>query len=229
MKPLAVIGDSHGFFTTICHGRRYSRGRTNLYKILPTLPCNTVQLGDYGIFNGEDIKTLRKIKPREGFWDRFFRGNHDNPSLCRKQANCLGDFGILPDYPQIMFFAGAESTDVQPDGLWPGRTKGKNWWTDEQLSPEQMDEALELYSQTKPEIVLSHDCPTRCWGLLSFGAGFPYWKFAGSRTPDFLDRLLDIHKPRLWFFGHHHQARGFWVDGVKFRCCDELEVVPVEL
>ncbi len=225
MKPLAVIGDSHGCFTS----PKRSKRQTCLNRLLPGLEYNTVQLGDYGIYDGEDVRTLRKLKPRPGYWDKFFRGNHDNPALCTKQANCLGDFGILPDYSQIMFFAGAQSSDVEPHGLWPGREEGRNWWRDEELSPEQMDEAMELYRATKPEIVLSHDCPTRCWGLLSFGPGFLYWKWAQSRTADFLDRLFDIHKPKRWYFGHHHQARGFEVDGTFFRCVDELEIVAIPL
>lgn len=224
MDSFAVIGDSHGYFTSPS-----PKSGKCLHTLLPTIPLDTVQIGDYGIFDGQDVRTLRKVKKREGYTDSFFCGNHDNPELCAKQSNWLGRYGILPNRPSVMFFGGAESCDVKPNGFWAGRVEGKDWWKDEQLDHEEMLKALQLYQDTKPDIVLSHDCPKRCYGLLSFTPGFKYWEWAEGRTPDFLDRLMDIHKPRMWVHGHHHQARSYEVDGCRFRCLDELEVIEVRL
>lgn len=229
MIPLFAIGDCHGGFTKPSPIMAQMGQRCQLNMILPKLAGNTVQIGDYGIFDGKDVQTLRKLRPRDGYEDWFFRGNHDNPELCNAQSNYLGDFGVLPGYPDIMFFAGAESVDVAPNPAngWPGRTEGKNWWRNEQLSDDQMQQAFDLYEQVKPRIVLSHECPSRCYGVLSFSGGFNIWKSAQNRTAAFLDNLVALHKPEIWVHGHHHQSRGYFMDGIKFRCLNELEVYPV--
>lgn len=231
MKPLFAIGDCHGGFTKPSP-MMYNLGqRRQLNLILPTLAGNTVQIGDYGIFDGEDVRTLRKLRPRDGYTDWFFRGNHDNPELCLAQPSCLGDFGVVPGYPDIMFFAGAESVDVapNPENGWPGRVEGKSWWKNEQLSEDQMQQAYDLYEQVKPRVVLSHECPSRCYAALVFRHHFAVWKSAQNRTAAFLDNLVALHRPERWYFGHHHQSRGFDMDGTKYRCVDELEVVEVPL
>jgi len=211
MKPLVVIGDVHGKLT--CPG-------PNLRNLLRQINANTVQLGDYGVFNGQDIRTLRKVKPQEGYWHRAFRGNHDNPELFNAQSFSLGDFGVLPEYPDIMFFAGAESCDKE------FRVEGKSWWANEQLSDDQMQEAADLYGKIKPRIVLSHECPTRCYAAFHFD-GFNAAKASQNRTARFLDNLLHIHKPERLFHGHHHIPKTYEMDGVIFRSVGELEAVEV--
>lgn len=85
-----LIGDVHGKFD------RYG-------EILTGLPCS-IQLGDMGIGFGLD-DLFPKADPTK---HRFLRGNHDNPELCRRHPNYLGDFGFEFG---IFFISGAFSVD----------------------------------------------------------------------------------------------------------------------
>jgi hypothetical protein len=213
MKNLFAIGDVHGHFT--------SDGNEPSYRsVINELNGDTIQVGDFGIFDGSDTEKLRrKVKPRDGYTDVFFRGNHDNPDLCAKHPNNLGDFGEVPDYHNMFFIAGAESCDRSR------RTEGKDWWPDEQLSYGQMEECQSLYEKIRPEIVLTHDCPT-----LGYFYVHPHsLKNHQNPTASFLQKLFEIHSPLLWIHGHHHQSKTYFHNETKFRSLGELEPYLVRI
>lgn len=211
MKTLFAIGDVHGKFTSVGNEESY---RT----LIARLPGNTIQVGDFGIFNGSDIQKLnRKVKPRDGYSDLFFRGNHDNPQLCSKQKNWAGDFGFLRGYPEVFFIAGAESCDKDL------RKPGKEWWPDEELTTHQMSVCESIYRESKPDIVISHECPSMGYFYIHTNSA----KHQDNRTASFLQKLWNIHQPKLWVHGHHHWAKTYFEGRTKFRSLAELE--PFEI
>ena len=211
---IVVIGDVHGK-THIYQKRlrQHYEGR------------RTVQLGDMGIgFKGVGLHEM----PMNHRW---FRGNHDNPEMCRQHPNYLGDYGYLPD-DKLFWLAGAWSIDHSM------RVTGTSWWPDEELSIKELGEALNLYEQVKPEFVISHEAPRSAasylLGVAASGgenAGYFYAKMGciETRTSTALQAMFDVHQPKEWVFGHYHVNMQFQVANkqgemlkTKFSCVGEL-------
>jgi hypothetical protein len=211
MKFINLIGDVHGNIIPYLNMlERRGEG-------LPS-----IQLGDMGVgFSGVNLPT-RKI-------DKFLRGNHDDPAACRKHPNYLGEFGVTED--GIFFISGAFSIDYM------SRIPGVSWWEEEQLSEAQWDELKTLYEKTKPEFVVSHECPaTVNHALLERFAittqnGYYDWKkdCAQSSTCAHMQELLAIHQPNRWAFGHYHVPWFKQVGNTKFFCIGEMLIRKFEL
>jgi len=169
-----------------------------------------VQIGDFGFGFGEMFDIDGSLIESN---IRFFRGNHDNPALSNKHPQCLGDFGM---FEGMFFVAGADSIDK---GL---RIEGLSWWRDEELTIQQFNETIDQYASTKPRVVLSHDCPQ---SVARDYFGIP----EASRTRQGLQAMLEIHRPKIWIFGHHH--RHFVKEDNKcvFRCLPELQTYDLPL
>lgn len=150
------------------------------------LGCNCVSLGDLG-----DSRTYRKTL---GLYDNFYlvAGNHEEYPNLHNYTNYLGDFGTLPFASNVFFVRGAYSIDKNY------RTPGYDWFPDEELTYTKAEQALELYEELKPEIVLTHDCPY-----------YMAHKIQGSIIESFTGRMLTemikIYEPRNWYHGHHHR------------------------
>lgn len=166
---MLFIGDVHGLSDTY-------------FDIINGTDEPTIQVGDMGIGFTDYPESWN---PK----DKFIRGNHDNPSLCRAHPNYLGEFGLTKE--GIFYFSGAISIDKAY------RVEGKSWWPDEELSWSQCVSAISLYEKVKPEIVVSHDSPMSSW-LPS------HHKLDRTRTNQCLAEMLSIHRPSLWVHGHHH-------------------------
>lgn len=210
MSELLLIGDIHGKW------ERYSQ-------ILEMkAPERSVQLGDFG-WGFPPIVSDRSVAINDAMTKlpgdhRYFRGNHDNPTACLLHEFCLDDLHWEPD-TGIMVIAGAASIDKE----W--RTPGVTWWEDEELSYQQLDEAINLYEERKPRIVLSHDAPEDVVPYI-----FPrYRQEFRSRTRDALGSMFYIHQPELWVFGHWHVSQSYHAKGTKFVCLNELETMVVDV
>jgi hypothetical protein len=203
-----AIGDAHGKLN-------------RLSKILREINDTVVCVGDVGI--GFYNKNTRPYF-RKNF--RAIRGNHDNPFWANLHPQFLPDYGMLDD---VFFIAGARSVDV----ILNNRVEGKDWWRDEELSMRQCYEALALYKESKPRIVISHDCPFSLHGQMKELALLkdPGVAVFGDPTPYnqvlMMDEMFRYHQPEMWLFGHWHVSAGFEVDGTYFRCLDELEVIEI--
>lgn len=197
-----IIGDVHGKFL-------------EYYNILLKLPINSVslQLGDFGLgFAG-----IPDPKPLYTPNHKFFRGNHDNPQICKSHPNYAIDYGM---WNGVFIVAGADSIDKQD------RTPGISWWPDEQLSLEEMKDCLEQYMAAKPDIIISHDAPFKlyhrlCRRISEFGPPHP------TATSLLLNEMYMAHQPKLWVFGHWHQSKVIQMEITKFVCLSELEVFEI--
>lgn len=204
---MLIIGDVHG--------------KIKQYLWLIKDVESSFQIGDMG------IGFPNILLPTSDNGHKFIRGNHDNPSVCRQHPNYAGEFGYIPE-KEIFFMGGAWSIDKE----W--RIPGYSWWPDEELSWEQMDAAYELYVEKKPKIVLTHDCPDEIGSFILASLKSPF--IIGSdgkgmkistQTAKGLQRMLDIHKPEKWIFGHWHQSWKMERQGTRFICLNELETLEI--
>lgn len=169
-----------------------------------TYDVESIQVGDFGV-GFVDIPIL---KPEA----RFIRGNHDNPALCREHRNWIPDGTIEGD---TMFIGGAWSIDK----AW--RTPGISWWEDEELSIAEWDRVITTAINTRPRIMVTHDCPQSIV-LPLFGA-----KPIKTRTQQALDVILGEVRPEIWLFGHWHIDRDVVIDGTRFICLGELQYIDL--
>lgn len=192
---MIFLGDIHGDFRHLSHVLKHAKE-------------SVVQVGDLGIGfpNSIDASTGR-IFPREPetFPDNFsfIRGNHDNPEVCKKYPNYLGDFGFNGKF---FYVSGAWSIDRSV------RVENRDWWAREELSAEELYNAIMLYDHHLPEIIVTHTCPPEIAKMIVGG------DVHGSRTEVALRSMFEIHKPSLWIFGHWHVAWRKNILGTMFHC-----------
>ncbi len=208
MKSIVVIGDVHG--------------KLNQYFDMIEYCNHSVQVGDMG-YRYELIRGA----PHTHIW---FPGNHDNYNLYKSEPNCIGDYGTYTlNGIKFFFIRGAFSIDkldrIKLESKW-----GKTWFEEEQLSQRELGDMIELYEKEKPDFVLSHDCPSfiaklvgKAQVLINYGFNPDTFKTA---TQCALDLCFQIHKPKLWIFGHYHNAFDFTSD-TRFMCLPELAAATV--
>ncbi len=198
------------------HGKLYQ-----LKNILHSTDEEVFVLGDIGIgFKGVGSRPFFRNNMK------FIRGNHDKPSDCREHPQYLGDYGYIPE-KKMFFISGAISVDIYR------RTEGVDWWPDEQLSYSDLMNAIELYKETKPEIVISHDCPWEITEELcdTVVRKNPYLSKYGTprkySTNIAFDTMLEFHRPKRWFFGHWHISYEKESNSTLFKCLNELETIQI--
>jgi predicted phosphodiesterase len=166
------------------HGnfKEYAQLLKNIRKVDPT--AITVQVGDLDLDNALDLDFL-------GPKDFFIQGNHDSHDACKAHPNYLGDFGYKHG---IFFVSGASS----------------HGWGHE-LNNKDLSEAVKLYKEVKPEIIVTHDCPSVIREEL-------FYKHDETRTTNAFQEMWDFHAPHVWAFGHHHWTQQDIQDGTDFLC-----------
>jgi Icc-related predicted phosphoesterase len=195
------IGDVHGHFT------RYE-------KLIKQYP-NSIQVGDMGVGFVSPYGIPFANPPYDKMVEtnaRFIRGNHDNPSVCRKHTQCIADGHVENG---VMFIGGAFSIDKD------FRTLNEDYWEEEELSYMELDGMVEAYKNIKPRVMVTHDCPEVVSEHLFANTGklnIP------SRTRQAYDVMWEAYKPEIWIFGHWHQSRDVVIMDTRFVCLAELEV-----
>lgn len=205
-NEILILSDTHGR-----HDQIIKICNTNKDKLV-------LQIGDFGIGFGRDWPS--EINPIPNF--KFIHGNHDNPERCKLYSGYLGRYGHFTwKGKKVFYISGAWSIDFMD------RTPGKNWWHNEELSIDEMEECAKLYLKIKPDIVISHDAPDVVWedlvkcGKMVFGNNkYP------NRTSIFLSKIFSKHQPETWIFGHYHFNANFIMHNTKFNC---LEIMKTEL
>lgn len=174
----------------------------------------SIQLGDLGF----DYSLLAKLDPAR---HRFLPGNHDNYAAMPPHA--LGDFGLwrIPGAEpealsgEVFYVRGGLSIDRFC------RTENVDWFVQEELTDEQFAEAIRRYAEVKPDFVISHDGPS---SVIPYLAHYR----STSRTNQGLQRMLETHRPKRWFFAHHHYTWGKEIDGTLFMCVGELAALDMD-
>ncbi len=209
-NTIKIVGDVHG--------------KTGDYKrIVRDMPARqrSIQIGDMGVgFSGVVVHDMSQDH-------KWFRGNHDNPEKCRKHPNYLGDYGYFPE-DSLFWMAGAYSIDKMY------RQIGVSWWPDEELIYSDMDKAIKLYKEVKPDYVLSHDAPASIGRMLLADLIGPSALSVDndgtrSKTSEALQEMFDSHQPKEWVFGHWHVNKTINFKATKFTCVPELGVYDLDI
>lgn len=199
MPYLRIIGDVHG-------SENYQR-----YKELAFKAEHSIQVGDMGF-------TYDHFYDMDPEHHKFFPGNHDNYSILLGKGappNLLPSYGLIeiPNFPlRVWYLRGAWSIDQ------PGRVAGVSWWPEEELSQKELGAALDDYEDVKPDLVLSHECPIKYAPRILW----PGAEIISSRTSRMLNKLMEVHQPAMWIFGHYHRNFSFTEDGTDFQCLNSL-------
>jgi len=192
---ITLIGDVHG--------------KTKEYLDIVSKHEYSVQVGDMGF----DYEHCKGLNPNNHV---FIGGNHDNFDVIDSCPNYLGRFGntSLNSIP-FFFVSGAFSIDK----IY--RVEGKSWWRKEELTNEECSECMELYYQTMPRVVVSHDCPSVASQKL-FNIS------DRTMTRQLMGQMWARWRPEVWIFGHWHQSKNTYIGSTLFVCLSELETFVLE-
>ena len=212
MIIIRIIADLHGKYEEF---RKIAKDR------------KVIQLGDFG-YRYDQI--LAEFDPKDL---RIIFGNHSHHIERLKYPHFINTYGNF-EFHGLKFFAlpGAFSIDkelrekYERIGKWP-----KTWWEEEELTYKQLQEAIDLYEKTKPDIILSHDCPRQISKLVGNDNilkdfGFNPDKFT-TRTSEALQRMWEAYQPKLHVFGHYHRSWKQTIGNTKFICLKELEYLDI--
>ena len=192
------IGDIHGRFS-------------DYFKLIKKLDMDcSLQLGDFG--NGS---ILKEYPPPWNDQHKFLRGNHDVPKVCREHPNYLGDYGYL-EVQDMYYISGAWSIDHKQ------RIMGLSVWEDEELTYVELQKVIQEVQETKPRIIVSHDCPSSIRGEL-----FGFDRFYDTKTGAAFSSIFEAYQPTWWLFGHYHRGKQAKIKGTHFVCLQELECCEI--
>lgn len=208
LKKLTLCGDVHGNIPA--------------YLDLVKNSDYSIQLGDLGFSYKPIIFNISSE------FHKVVAGNHDNYTIEKgvfidQTSHFLGDFGVhvVPEIGSFFFIRGGQSIDRDQ------RLVGIDWWHEEELSYKKCVQACNYYQEIKPEIVISHECPTEVIPYVSKMERYNGRLIGESRTSLLLQNMIEIHRPRHWFFGHYHVSWSMMIGGTQFRCLNELETFNI--
>lgn len=201
---LTVIGDVHG--------------KINEYKKIIDNCKFSICVGDFG-FRPEWSWLIKQKNNSEDPWNHWINmGNHDYIPFYHVYGPSMKNHVFWPK-ESIFTVRGAESIDKHH------RIEGLDWFANEELTYQEGLEAFDCYVESKPKIVISHDCPQSVMNHF-----WKYsWTFGKSNTRNLLEAMFDAHKPDIWIFGHHHESKDEVINGTRFICLDELETFEIEI
>lgn len=192
---LLVIGDVHG--------------KINEYwKLINEYNIDSIQVGDFGFKRHHNwhLENIDSSKHKINF------GNHDDYTYLDK-PHSLSDFTYF-DKKKLMTVRGAYSIDKHL------RTENLDWWANEELNYEEMQNAIDFYNLNKPKIMITHDCPQSIKESL-------FNIKDKSITSNGLQIMFESHQPDIWVFGHNHTSKNEVINGVRFICLKELETIII--
>lgn len=165
---------------------------------------------EYSVHLGDISFDYAKLKYVDPVRHRLILGNHENYENIPPHS--LGDFGThtFPNGKSFFFVRGGRSIDRA------FRTQGIDWFPQEELTTAQGNACIDAYEQAKPDIVLSHECPS---SIIPFVSNFK--GIQPSYTAQLLQFMLGLHKPKFYFFAHHHVNWWDNIEGTQFRCVGE--------
>jgi hypothetical protein len=135
---------------------------------------------------------------------RIMGGSLDNYHLIYSYPHCLPDYGIY-SIPNINFFylRGGYNNNSKKSNDYQD-SYNNNLYSPEELTYLQLKNALALYMENKPNIVLTYDCPYSI-GERIFPSNAGSKPLKKSKTNEMLDQCLQYHAPKLWIFASMSQ------------------------
>lgn len=225
---IALVGDVHGDFALLDDLLRRARDEQGV--------ALAVQVGDFGFFedrlparppfrfavpvhavcgNHEDHAYLARAR-REGLVERWAEAN------LHYQARA----SIVQAGPLTIGFLGGALHTAQPQQRHGGNV----------ITHEQVERAASLFAEAQPDVIVSHSCPAgigigmqsapeMAWGvtehvlMAGYDPGPPH--DCGEPQLAELWRRLS-RRPRLWCFGHFHQAHAARIERTEFLCLPRI-------
>lgn len=202
MSNIKIIGDIHGKVDAY-------------YQLIKDVPFS-IQLGDFGFRHSWKWLEQNKINSDN---HKIIVGNHDEYPYINKY--------IFPDYGMVNFHGldfytirGAFSVDKAY------RTQGISWWPEEELSYNDLQKAIDDYTNSRPYIVISHECPGDHTGI---STSMFQRRWIINRTGLAMQKMWNNYHPKLWIFGHWHRTMIYSIEGTTFVCLDELDSINYEI
>jgi len=203
---IRIIGDVHG--------------KVSAYHRLIKNTKYSIQVGDFGFKKDWDkLKKLRVNYEKH----KIIPGNHDDYDNLNLDYTFNKDYGMINfAHPEFNFFfvRGAWSIDHKY------RMLGRDLWEQEEIDYKELQLTIEQYGDEKPDIIFTHDCPGDHTGISTIM--FQH-NWTPNRTSLALQRMWDIHHPKLWVFGHWHQDLMYNCLGTTFICLGELSHIDYEI
>ena len=165
-----------------------------------------VVLGDFGLFDADMHRCFRRDGHRFEVPVSFIEGNHED----------FRDFDTLVErYGDVVRHLPRGSLEPMAGryALCVGGARYMDAWSTPsgcEIKPQDIDRCLALSAGTV-DMILSHDCPQGL-GVTSE----PGLRHLGPPGVPAFDLVLAHHRPRLWFFGHHHRWHDEVRDGTRF-------------
>lgn len=199
---MLLIGDVHGLVN-------------QYFKILQRCKGKSLQVGDFGFKKHHDWLLENKHINKDEH--KILFGNHDYYPYLDKPYS-IGDYAM---HEGMFCIRGAKSIDRH------NRAEGLDWFPEEELNYRQFWELTDEYERLRPDIVVSHDCPKSVaqslYGYYDTGRAADR-----SITSDSMDAMFEIHRPKIWVFGHHHMSKDITIMDTRFVCLNELETVELK-
>lgn len=212
-SKLWVVGDTHGIVQDIAWIDQ--KAKEEEVELI-------IQVGDFGVRWDHHCDRYFQQKKQGGPTWITVGGNHEN-YVCWQKLQADQNFPVLIELWSNVYWAprptlmkineekfllmgGANSIDRHL------RIEGKNWWSYEQPTREEMDNFFSLLEDERPEIVVTHEAPAS----VNLGENNRENKVA----IDF-DNVIthSNHMPRKWYYGHHHHSGTTEVGKTNFVCC----------
>lgn len=216
IKQYFITGDTHRNFSRFKH---YENNSDNVIIIL----------GDAGFnfcLNHHDDDLKKFITNKYKFTIYCVRGNHEarpqnvSGMLYAYDENVSGWVYYQPEYPTIRYFSdygiywinnyrvavigGAYSVDK-----FYRLSIGAQWFSDEQLSPEEMNDCRRYFAAAGPakfDLVLTHTCPIS-WKPTDLFLSNIDQSTINKSMENFLEEMKDRLNWKVWAFGHYHRDR----------------------
>lgn len=217
---LRIMGDIHGHVRSNSGDPiQGSKTRSRCYSNLIQPAEYSLQIGDFGFSDSWSWLADTVDASRH----KVLGGNHDDYDWIESNnpPQYLSNSGQY-SFPGFSFFfiRGGNSIDKR----W--RIPHRSWWEQEELNGKQCEEAITAYEQAKPDIMVSHDCPWQFYPYVI--TNYDKMTESPNNTARLLDAIFNIHKPKLWIFGHHHHNYVTEYEGTRFICINELSYLDVD-
>lgn len=217
---MIIIGDVHG--------------KVHAYhRLVRLLKQPTIQVGDFG-FKASHEWHRSHMDPEQ---HKVLFGNHDYYPMLN-EPHSLGDYAFLDG--GIMAIRGAKTFDKMC-ATWVWHETGEHTkeekfevvprhegvdlfeWQEE-LDYDKCGEVIDKFQEHRPSIVISHDCPAMVRQEMMKDSNGEVRK---SRTDHMLQNCFEKHQPDLWIYGHYHRFFDRRIEGTRFVCLEELQIMEI--